>query len=138
MPTTNNISEFWNQVDDPLFSEEMVLSKISLVAKKAMALTLQRKPPNIGGHLFTVDECKEWYLNSTVTKEVLKHLATVNQGDDYSDRITKQMNLVEVTFDQKTEESVMTTTVSVLTHLDEKILPALTKSLTCKSKWLTY
>ena len=38
------------------------------------------------------------------------------------------MNLVEVTFDQKTKESVMTTTVSVLTHLDEKTLPALAKT----------
>ena len=38
------------------------------------------------------------------------------------------MNLVEVTFDQKTEESVMTTTVGILTHLDEKILPALAKN----------
>ena len=34
MPTTHNILEFWNEVDDPLFSEEMVLSKISIVAKK--------------------------------------------------------------------------------------------------------
>ena len=75
-----------------------------------------------------MDECKDWYLNPTVTKEVLKHLATVNQGNEDSDRITKQMNLVEVTFDQKTEESVITTTVSVLTHLDEKILLALAKT----------
>ena len=38
------------------------------------------------------------------------------------------MNLVEVTFDQKNIESVTETIVSVYTHLDDKILPALAKA----------
>ena len=48
MSTIDNIVEFWSQVDDPLHSEEMVLSKISIVAKKAIGLMLQNKRPNIG------------------------------------------------------------------------------------------
>ena len=73
----NNIVEFWSQVDDSLYSEEMVLSKISIVAKKAIGLMLQNKRPNIGGDLFTMEECSNWYVNPLITKEVLAHLISV-------------------------------------------------------------
>ena len=53
-----------------------------------------------------------------ITKEVLSHLVAVKEGDVDSDRITKQKNLAEVTFDQKNVESVMATIVSVYTHLN--------------------
>ena len=95
----DNILEFWSQFDDPLLSEEMVLSKITIVAKKAIGLMLQRQQPNIGGHLLTMEECRDWYLNPLITKEVLSHLVSVKERDEDSDRIPKQMKLIEVTFD---------------------------------------
>ena len=57
MPTTDNIAEFWRQVDDPLFWEEMVFSKIAMVAKKAIGQLLHNKHPTVDGHLFTMEEC---------------------------------------------------------------------------------
>ena len=75
-----------------------------------------------------MEECSNWYVNPLITKEVLSHLISVKEGDEDSDRITKQMNLVEVTFDQKNVESVLATIVSVCTHLDEKSLTALAKT----------
>ena len=124
----DNIAEFWSKVDDSLFSDEMVFSKISIYTKKSIGLMLQRKQPNIGEHLFTMEECRDQYINPLITKEVLSHLIFVKVGDEDSDIINKQMNLVEVTFDQKNEDSVMATIMSVFTHLDDKLLPALAET----------
>ena len=74
-----NILVIWNQVNDPLFSDEMVLSKTSIAVKRALGLMLQRKPPNIGGHQFTVNDCKDWFSNPPITKAALSHLV---EGDD--------------------------------------------------------
>ena len=90
---------------------------------------LQRKPPNMDGHLFTMG----WYSNPFITKAVISHLVTVKEGDEDSDKIIKQMSLVEVTFDPKNEESVMATIVSVYTHLDVLKLLSI-----FKRKWLSY
>ena len=111
--------EFWSQVDDPLFSDEMVLSKMSIVVNKTLGLILQRKPPNIGGHVFTA---------------VLSHLVSVKERDEDIERIMKQISLAEVTFDQRNEESVMSTVMSVFKHLDEAKLPALAKTTIFQKK----
>ena len=95
---------------------------------------LQNKRPNIGGHPFTMEECSNWYVNPLITKEVLSHLISVKERDEDSDRVTKQMNLVEVSFDQKNVKSVLATIVSVYTHLDEKVLPALAKTIHFQKK----
>ena len=58
---------------------------------------LQRRQPNIGGLLFPMEECRDWYVKPLITKEVLSHLVSVKEGDEDSDRITKQMNLVAMT-----------------------------------------
>ena len=97
-PTMENVKEFWNHDNDPSFSDEIVISKISIVV-----LMLQQKPPNIGGHQFTREECKEWYVNPFITKAVLSHLVSIKKGEDDTDIMLKQMSLVTVTFDPTSE-----------------------------------
>ena len=91
-------------------------------------LMLQNRPPNIGRHQFIVNECKDWFSNPSITKAVIFHLVSVKKGDDDSNLIIKQMNLVTVTFDQTNEESVTSTVVSVFSFLDDDKLPALAKT----------
>ena len=76
-PTIENIKEFCNHVNDPSFSVEMVISKISIVVKTTLGLMLQQKPPNIGEYQFTREECKDWYSDPSITKAVLSHLISV-------------------------------------------------------------
>ena len=101
------------------------MSKMSIAVKKTLGLMLQRKPPNTGGHQFTPNEYRDWFLNPFITKAVLFHLVFVKEGDDNTDVIIKQISLVTVTFDQTNEESVTSTIISVYTHLDDSKLPAL-------------
>ena len=69
-PTLENVKEFWNQVNDPSFSDEMVMSKLPIVVRKTLGLMLQQKPSNIGGHQFAKDECREWYVNPSIRKQL--------------------------------------------------------------------
>ena len=57
-----NILVFWNQVNDPLIYDEMVLSKMAMAAKK------YNRSLNIGGHQFTVVDSKEGFSNPSITK----------------------------------------------------------------------
>ena len=91
-PKMENILEFWNHVNDPLFSDEMVLSKISIAVRK-------HKPPNIEGHQFTLNDCKDWFSNPSITEAVLSHLVSVKEREHETDIMIK-MNLVTVTFDE--------------------------------------
>ena len=88
MPTQENILAFWNQLDDLLIFDEMVLTKMSIAARK----TIQSRPPNFRGYQFTVKDCKEWYFNPSITKAVLSHLVSVKEGNDDTD-IMRHMNL---------------------------------------------
>ena len=76
----------------------MTLSfKMSIVVNKTLGLMLQRKPPNIGGHVLIINDYKDWYLNSPITKAVLSQLVSVKEGGEDADRIMKQIRLVEMT-----------------------------------------
>ena len=68
---------------------------MSIAARKTIGPMLQKRPPIIGGRQFTFIECKEWFLNPSITKAVLSYL--VYNYDDDTDSIT---------FDQTSEESV--------------------------------
>ena len=114
MPTMENILAFYNQVNNPFITNEMVFSKISKAAKLAICLALQNKPPNVWGHQFTTEDCKEWYLDP-----LLKRRYGYNP---------KTNEPITVSFNQSSEESVTATVISIYTHLDEDKLPALAKT----------
>ena len=75
-------------------------------------------------------------MNPPITKAVLSHLVSVKEGNENTDRIMKLISLVEVTFDQRNEESAMSTIMSVYTHLDEAKLPALAKAAIFQKKMI--
>ena len=50
MPTQEKILAFWNQVNDSLIYDVMVLSKMSIEARKTISLIPHIRPPNIGGN----------------------------------------------------------------------------------------
>ena len=104
------------------------MNKLPIVVRRTLGLMLQQKPPNVGGHQFTKDECKKWYLNPFITKAVLSHLVSFKEGEDDTDIMLRQMSLVTVTFDPTSEESVMMTVMSSYTHLAPEHLPVLAQS----------
>ena len=104
------------------------MNKLPIVVRRTLGLMLQQKPPNIGGHQFTKDECKVWYVNPSITKAVLSHLVSVKEDKDDTDIMLRQMSIVTATFDPTSEESVMLTVMSVYTHLAQDQLPALAQT----------
>ena len=104
------------------------MSKMSLAVKRTLGLMLQQKPPNVGGHQFTKEECKDWYTNPSIVKAALSHLVSVKEGDDDTDIMLRQIGLVAVTFDPTIEDTVTSTVMSVLTHLAPDQLPALAQT----------
>ena len=88
MPKQDHILAFCNQVNDPIFSDEIVVSKMSIPARKTIGLALKIKPPNIKRHLFTKDERRDWFLNPTITKAILFHLVFTKEGEDDTDIIS--------------------------------------------------
>ena len=89
--TSDNLLKFKEAIRD--ISPDLAYAKIDPTQRIVIGLLLSNNPPNFIGIPYTEVECLQWHENPHMTKQVIDLLASMNGGQEITDKMIKGLLL---------------------------------------------